>query len=93
MAVFSSTTLKYHCHSSFITTRAGSKIPRGFINQHPETQHTKRSARLDDTDFEPYKASTLTPHQLTAYAVPVRHRYPFWIYRKFQTSFLPIASP
>ena len=66
MAMFSSTTFKGHCHPSFVATRAAPKVLKGSIKRYPETQQTKRSARVDDTDFEPYKASTLTPNQLTA---------------------------
>ena len=66
MAMFSSTTFKDHCHPSFVVIRAAPKFLKGSIKWHPETQQTKRSARVDDTDFEPYKASTLTSHQLTA---------------------------
>ena len=83
MAMFSSTTFKHHCHPSFVIRRAGSKLLKDSLEQHPETQQTRRSARLDDTDFESYKASTLTPHQLTACAIPDCHRCPFGIYKDF----------
>lgn len=72
--MFSSTTFNYHRHSRFNTSRAEFQTPKSSINQHPERQQSKRPARLDDTDFEPYKAGMLSPHELTACANPARHR-------------------
>ena len=93
MAMFSSTTFRHHCHSSLTTTRAELQLPKGSINQHSEKRQVKRLARLDDTDFEPYKAGTLSPQQLLVCAIPFRHRCQFWRYESVVCSFPPVAEP